>query len=65
MTFKQMGCDPAEQTRRQDVCSRLNVLCYKRDHTEDPAKRRRIDRSIDVILRHERPWMKDIAFFLY
>lgn len=65
MTFKQMGCDPKETERRMAVCTRLNVLCHKRDTTEDKAKARRIDRSIATILRQERPWMKDIAFFLY
>ena len=65
MTFKQMGCDPAEQTRRQEVCSRLNVLWHKKEHTEDAQKRKRIERNIAVILRQERPWMKDIVFFLY
>ena len=47
------------------VCARLNVLCHKRDTTEDKAKARRIDRSIATILRQERPWMKEIAYFLY
>ena len=65
MTFKQMKCEPAEITRRQEVCSKLNVLCFKRDHTEDGAKRKRIDRHIAEILRQERPWMKDIVYFAY
>lgn len=65
MTFKAMGVDPAEQTRRQEVCSRLNILCHKRDRTEDETKRKRLDRHIAAILRQERPWMKDIVYFLY
>ena len=65
MTFKAMNCNPAETTRRKEVCARLNVLWFKREHTDDEAKRRRIDRNIAVILRQERPWMKDAAFFLY
>ena len=65
MTFNQMKCDHAEQTRRQEVCSKLNVLWNKRERTDDTAKRKRIDRAIAVILRQERPWMKDVAYFLY
>ena len=65
MTFKQMGCNPEETARRQAVCARLNVLCHKRDHTDDEKTRKRIDRSIKVLLRQERPWMKDIAYFAY
>lgn len=65
MTFKQMGCDPQETERRMAVCARLNVLAHKKAHTEDKAKAKRIDRSIAVILRQERPWMKDVAYFLY
>jgi hypothetical protein len=65
MTFKQMGCDPAETERRIAVCSRLNVLAHKKAQTDDKAKAKSIDRRIAVILRQERPWMKDIAYFLY
>lgn len=65
MTFKAMGCTPEETERRIAVCSRLNVLAHKKAHTDDKAKAKRIDRSIAVILRQERPWLKDIAFFLY
>ena len=65
MTFKQMGCDHAETERRIAVCTRLNVLAHKKAQTEDKAKAKRIDRSIAVILRQERPWLKDIAYFLY
>lgn len=65
MTFKEMGCTPAETARRQAVCTRLNVLAHKKAHTDDQAKRKRIDRTIAVILRQERPWMKDVAFYLY
>lgn len=65
MTFKAMGCDPQETERRIAVCSRLNVLAHKMAHTEDKAKAKRIERNIAVILRQERPWLKDIAYFLY
>ena len=65
MTFKQMGCTPAETDRRIAVCNRLNVLAHKKAQTEDKAKAKRIDRNIAVILRQERPWLKDIAYFLY
>lgn len=65
MTFKQMGCNPAETERRIAVCARLNVLAHKKEHTDDPKARKRIERNIAVILRQERPWMKDIAFFAY
>ena len=65
MTFKQMGCTPAETERRIAVCNRLNVLAHKKAQTEDKAKAKRIDRSIAVILRQERPWMKEAAYFLY
>ena len=65
MTFKAMGVSHAETIRRQEVCSRLNVLWFKREHTEDAKKRKSIDRRIDQIKRQEAPWMKDIAFFLY
>jgi hypothetical protein len=65
MTYKAMGCDPKETERRMAVCSRLNMLAHKKAHTEDKSKAKRIDRSIAVILRQERPWMKDIVYFLY
>ena len=65
MTFKEMGCTPDETERRIAVCTRLNVLAHKKARTADKAKAKRIDRSIAVILRQERPWMKEIAYFLY
>ena len=65
MTFKEMGCSPDETERRIAVCSRLNVLAHKKAHTADKAKAKRLDRSIAVILRQERPWMKEIVYFLY
>lgn len=65
MTFKQMGCTPEETERRISVCNRLNVLAHKKVQTEDKATAKRIDRSIAVILRQERPWLKDMAYFLY
>lgn len=65
MTFKQMGCDHAETERRIAVCTRLNVLAHKKAHTEDKAQAQRIERRIAVILRQERPWMREAAWFLY
>lgn len=65
MTWQEMACTPQERARRIAVCNRLNVLAHKKAQTDDKAKAKRIDRSIAVILRQERPWMKDIAFFLY
>ena len=65
MTFKAMGCDPEETARRQAVCVRLNTLWTKRTRTDDEHKRKQIDRRIAVILRQERPWMKEAAYFLY
>lgn len=65
MIFKQMGCDKQETARRIAVCTRLNVLAHKKAHTDDKAAAKRIDRSIAEILRQERPWMKDIVFYLY
>ena len=64
MTFKQMGVDPEETARRQSVCERLNILWHKRQ-TAEPQKVKRIDRSNALILRQERPWMKDAVYFLY
>lgn len=65
MTFKAMGCSPEETDRRIAVCSRLNVLAHKRAQTDDKTKAKQIDRRIAVILRQERPWLKDAAYFLY
>ena len=65
MTFKAMGCDPAETARRQGVCVRLNILWHKRNSTDDTKKQKRIDREIDRIKREEAPWMKEAAYFLY
>lgn len=65
MTFKAMGVSPAETARRQEVCNRINTLSHKKQQTEDPAKAKRIDRKINAVLRAERYWMKDVAFFLY
>jgi hypothetical protein len=60
-----MGCNPQETARRIEVCNRLNVLAHKKAHTEDNAQAKRIDRKIATILRQERPWMKEYAYFLY
>ena len=65
MTFKAMDCSQQERERRIAVCTRLNVLAHKKAHTDDKAKAKRIERNIAVIVRQERPWMKDIAYFLY
>ena len=65
MTFKAMGCNPEETERRIAVCARLNVLAHKKAHTDDKAKAKRIERNIAVILRQERPWMKEAAYWLY
>ena len=65
MTFKAMGCNPQETERRVAVCTRLNVLAHKKAQTADKATAKRIDHSIAVILRQERPWLKDVAYFLY
>lgn len=65
MTFKAMGCDPAETARRQDVCSRINVLWHKRQTTEDPHKQKRIDREISRIRANESHWLKPVAYWLY
>lgn len=64
MTFSEMRCDAAERERRIAVCARLNVLAHKREQVE-PAQAKRIDRTIAVILRQERPWMKEAVYFLY
>lgn len=64
MTFGEMRCDAAERERRIAVCTRLNVLAHKRERVE-PAQAKRIDRTIAVILRQERPWMKEAVYFLY
>lgn len=65
MTFKAMGCDAQETERRIAVCTRLNVLAHKKAHTDDKAKAKRIERTMAVILRQERPWMKDAEYWLY
>ena len=65
MTFKEMGCDTAETERRIAVCTRLNVLAHKKAHMEDKTKAKSIDKRIAVILRAERPWLKEVAWFLY
>ena len=65
MTWAQMKCDPAETSRRQSVVVRLNLLCNKRNHTEDTKKQKRIDREIARIRADESHWLKEAAFFLY
>jgi len=65
MTFKAMGCNPQETARRIEVCNRLNVLAHKKAHTDDKTQAKRIERKIATILRQERPWMKEAAYFLY
>lgn len=65
MTFKAMDCTQEERERRIAVCARLNTLAHKMARTEDTTKAKRIDRHIATILRQERPWLKDVAYFLY
>ena len=65
MTWAAMKVDPAETARRQAVCVRLNILDSKRNRAEDEKTRKRIARKMDVIRRHEAPWLKDIAYWLY
>lgn len=65
MTWAGMKVDHAELIRRQAACDRLNKLWSKRNSTEDPKTRKRLDREIDRVRRQEAPWLKDIAFWLY
>ena len=65
MTWAQMKCTPAEVTRRQDACVRMNKLWSKRNSTDDTKERKRLDREIDRIRRQEAPWLKDVAYWLY
>ena len=65
MTWAAMGCKPAETERRQAVCVRMNKLWDKRNHTDDKATRKRLDRELDRMRRAEAPWLKDIAYWLY
>ena len=65
MTWAAMKCDPAELSRRQAVCVRLNKLWSKREHTPDEKTRKRLDRDIRRIMAEESFWLKDAAFFLY
>ena len=65
MTWAQMGCTPAETTRRMEACERMNKLWRKRNSTDDKAKQKRLEREIDRIRRAEAPWLKNIAFWLY
>lgn len=65
MTWAQLNVSPEETLRRQEACSRLNVLWHKRERTEDRNAIKRIDRKIEVIRRQEAPWLKDIAYWLY
>ena len=65
MTWAAMKVDPAETTRRQNVCVRLNTLWAKRNKTDDKQKQKRIDREISRIKADESYWMKEAAYFLY
>jgi peptide subunit release factor 1 (eRF1) len=65
MTWAAMKCDPAETSRRQTVCARLNKLWSKREHTEDKQTRKRLDREINRIRSDESHWLKEAAFWLY
>ena len=65
MTLAAMKCAPAELTRRQDACVRMNKLWSKRNSTDDTATQKRLDREIDRMRRQEAPWLKDIAYWLY
>lgn len=65
MTWAAMKVDPAETCRRQNVVTRINTLWYKRNHTEDVKKQKRIDREINRIRADESGWLRDAAFFMY
>ena len=65
MTWAAMKADPAEITRRQTVCNRLNKLWSKRNSTEDKQTRKRIDREINRIRANESAWLKPVAYWLY
>ena len=65
MTWAQMKVDPAETSRRQTVVVRLNLLWSKRNHTDDKAKQKRLDREINRFRANESFWLKEAAYFLY
>ncbi len=65
MTWAAMKCDPEETSRRQAVAVRLNTLYSKREHTNDPKARKRIDREMNRIRANESFWLKDAAYFIY
>ena len=65
MTWAAMKASPAETARRQAVAVRLNTLFSKREHTDDPKARKRLDREINRIRSNESFWLKDAAYFLY
>lgn len=65
MLYKDMKCSPEEIQRRQEVCDRMNILYYRKQATDNEAKKKRIDRELVRIRRAEAPWMKEAAFFLY
>lgn len=65
MTWASMKVDPAETSRRQAVVVRMNLLWSKRNKTEDPHKRKRLDMELSRIRANESHWLKDAAYFLY
>ena len=65
MTWAAMKVDPAETSRRQTVCVRLNTLWAKRNKTDDKQKQKRIDREISRIRADESSWLKPVAYWLY
>ena len=65
MTWAAMKVDPAEVSRRQTVCVRLNTLWAKRNKTDDRQKQKRIDREISRIRADESSWLKPVAYWLY
>ena len=65
MTFAAMKCDPAETSRRMDVCVRINLLWDRLQGCEDQSKRKRIERELRTIKANESHWLKQAAFFLY
>ena len=65
MTWAAMKCDPEETARRQAVAVRLNTLYSKREHTNDPKARKRIDREMNRIRANESFWLKYAAYFIY
>lgn len=65
MTWAAMKCNPEETARRQEVCNRMNTLYNRRNHTDDKAKQKRIDRELSRIRANESFWLKEAAYFLY